>query len=232
MGRATFAVAISLLIHVILAAALVAYLEYAPAPDVLATLDLSSVELSFAEDETPTAAAVPVPPPPESVPPPQPPQEPPPNALRPDAPLPPDPSAPALREPESRPRPVETPRRAAPPTATPPERTPPPPAAAPPSSATAPRQAKVDAPPRPKRTIRPDYPKGARQRGEQGDVVVELRVNAFGVVDEVRIVASSGFPELDAAATKAVRTAKFTPARSGHEDVASTARLTLTFRLK
>ena len=37
---------------------------------------------------------------------------------------------------------------------------------------------------------------------------------------------------LDAAALKAVRAARFTPAKSGGEAVASTARLTLTFRLR
>mgnify|MGYP003331355192 CR=1 FL=1 len=42
---------VSLLVHGLLALGLVAYFEYAPGPDVLATLDLSSVELSFAEEE-------------------------------------------------------------------------------------------------------------------------------------------------------------------------------------
>ena len=93
-------------------------------------------------------------------------------------------------------------------------------------------QARVDAPPRPKRAIRPDYPKGSRQRGEQGDVVVEMMVNPQGEVDEATVVSSSGFVELDEAALRAVRFAKFTPARSGGETVASIARITLAFKLK
>ena len=52
---------VSILIHVLLAIALSAYLEYAPHPDVLATLDLSSVELSFAEKVEETAAVAPQP---------------------------------------------------------------------------------------------------------------------------------------------------------------------------
>ena len=96
----------------------------------------------------------------------------------------------------------------------------------------APRQARLDAPPKPKRNIRPDYPKGARQRGEQGDVILEIRVNAEGTVDDVKVVTSSGFAELDEAAVKAARAAKFSPARSGHVPVASTARLKLQFKLK
>ncbi len=102
----------------------------------------------------------------------------------------------------------------------------------PPAPAVAPKQAKIDAPPKPHKTIKPDYPKGARQRGEQGDVVLEIRVNAAGIVDRVDIVSPSGFSELDEAAVRAARTARFTPAKSGGSPVASTARLTLNFKLK
>ena len=55
------ALVVSLLVHGLLALALVAYLEYAPGPDVLATLDLSSVELSLAEKVEESAAATPMP---------------------------------------------------------------------------------------------------------------------------------------------------------------------------
>ena len=96
----------------------------------------------------------------------------------------------------------------------------------------APRQARLDAPPKPRRNIKPDYPKGARQRGEQGDVVLEIRVNAEGTVDGVKVAVSSGFAELDEAVIKAARAARFSPARSGHDAVASTARLKLQFKLK
>ena len=75
-------------------------------------------------------------------------------------------------------------------------------------------------------------PKGARQRGEQGDVVLEIRVNAAGIVDRVDVVSPSSFPELDEAAVRAARAARFTPAKSGGAPVASTARLMLTFKLK
>ena len=74
---------------------------------------------------------------------------------------------------------------------------------APPAPAVAPKQAKIDAPPKPHKTIKPDYPKGARQRGEQGEVILEIRVNAAGIVDHVDIVSSCGFSELDEAAVRA-----------------------------
>lgn len=202
---------ISILIHGLVAAVLIAYLEYAPHPDVLATLDLSSVELSFAEEERETqpVAAAPqmvgraVPSPPQDEKPPE---------VKLEKPLPPD--AGEIKFPE----PKENPQTLKP--------------SNPQTFQPAPRQARLDAPPKPKRNIRPDYPKGARQRGEQGDVVLEIRVNAEGTVDDVKVAASSGFAELDEAAVKAARIAKFSPARSGREPVASTARLKLQFKLK
>ena len=202
---------ISILIHGLVAAALIAYLEYAPHPDVLATLDLSSVELSFAEEENESAAVV-------SQPAmvgraaPSPPQDETPPEVKLKKPLPPDPSAPKFPEPKehSNIRTFEHSNISQP----------------------APRQARLDAPPKPKRNIRPDYPKGARQRGEQGDVILEIRVNVEGTVDDVRVATSSGFAELDEAAVKAARAAKFSPARSGRDPIASTARLKLQFKLK
>ena len=201
--------AVSLLLHGLIAFALIAYLEYAPHPDVLATLDLSSVELSFAEqvEETqPVATASEIlqqkvrpsvaEKPPE---------------VKPEKSLPPDPSSPKFPEPKEEPQALK------------PQISSPQPA---------PRQARLDAPPHPKRNIRPDYPKGARQRGEQGDVILEIRVNAEGTVDDVRVATSSGFAELDEAAIRAAKAAKFSPARSGHDPVASTARLKLQFKLK
>ena len=199
------------------AVGIVAYMKYAPGPTAIATLDLSSVDLSFAEEEDETAAVSPTMPAMPEVEPPKPREEKPPEAERAEDPLPPDPAAPKLAEPEPEREQMETPN------------IPPP---SPPAPAVAPKQAKIDAPPKPHKTIKPDYPKGARQRGEQGDVVLEIRVNAAGIVDRVDIVSPSGFSELDEAAVRAARTARFTPAKSGGSPVASTARLTLNFKLK
>ena len=203
---------VSILIHVLLAIALSAYLEYAPAPDVLATLDLSSVELSFAEQVEETAAAAPMPaavaerrsPKPKV-------DEPPPEAKL-EKPLPPEVGEVRFPEPKEHPN-IQTFEQSN-------------------ISQPAPRQARLDAPPRPKRNIKPDYPKGARQRGEQGDVVLEICVNAEGAVDAVSVATSSGFAELDEAAVRAAKAARFSPARSGRDPVASTARLKLQFKLR
>lgn len=227
------AIGISVLLHGLLAAGLVAYLEWGPQPDVLATLDLSSVELSFAEKEVETAAVAPLPP---SVAAARPEVRPKHDDEPPEAKLPtpaaPEPRELRLREPsedvrmedakdekdkeeakdekEVREERRETREE----------------------QAVAPRQARIEAPPRAKRNIRPEYPKGARQRGEQGEVVVEIRVNERGGVDDVKVAVTSGFAELDEAAVRAAKAAKFSPARSGREAVASTARLKLQFKLK
>ena len=214
MRKCVSAILLSLLFHVLLAVGLVAYLEYAPHPDVLATLDLSSVELSFAEQVEETQ---PVAPRPAMVgrAVPSPPQEEKPPEVKPEEPLPPEAGEIKFPEPKEDPPQLITHHSSL--------ITPPP---------AAPRQARLDAPPKPKRNIRPDYPKGARQRGEQGDVILEIRVNAEGTVDDVKVATSSGFAELDEAAVRAAKAAKFSPARSGHDPVASTARLKLQFKLK
>ena len=222
MRKCVSAILLSLLFHALLAVGLIAYLEYAPHPDVLATLDLSSVELSFAETVEETAAVAPMPEilqqkvrpsvaekPPE---------------VKPEKPMPPDAGEVRIPEPKEDAR-LKTQDAKD-------ERRETQDAKAVSAPTVAPRQAKLDAPPRPKRNIRPDYPKGARQRGEQGDVILEIRVTAEGTVDAVKIATSSGFAELDEAAVRAAKAAKFSPARSGREPVASTARLKLQFKLK
>lgn len=230
------AIFLSILFHAALAAALAVYVEYAPTPDALAQLDLSSVDLSFAETEDETAAVQPAlastpeePVPDEPSPPPapeRPPESEPPKELPPelDALKLPDPAPerPPLKTPVVEP-PKEEPRKE------PPR---PPVTASAPAPAVAPRQARVDAPPRPRKSIKPDYPKGARLRGEQGDVQLEIEVTASGAVGEVKVVSSSGYPELDEAAVRAVKAAHFTPAKRGRQSVASTAKITLTFKLK
>ena len=219
--RFTTAIGVSVALHGVLAAGIVAYVKYVPNPVAIASLDLSSVELSFAEEEdasVPVAQSMPAPPP----------AEPPSPADR----LEPlekteftDDAAPIVAPEDAEPPRPEPEREAM-------ETPPAPESAAQAVERPAPKQAKVDAPPRPRKAIRPDYPKGARQRGEQGDVVLEIRVGADGLVDNVGVVASSGHPELDEAAVRAAKAARFSPARAGREPVASTARLTLTFRLR
>ena len=228
MKNALLAITAALAVHAFLAVMLVVYLTNAPEPDVLVSLDLSSVELSFAEkdDNSPVIAPMPPSPPSEDAPRPESlPPEPPRAEVR---PLPPDPDSFGVKPPDSDVAPMEEIRDDQH------EKTeePPPQTESAAVPLVAPKQARIDAPPRPKKSIRPRYPDGARQRREQGNVELEIHVKDDGSVGDVKVVSSSGFGELDDAAVRAVRTARFTPAKSGGSAVASTARLTLTFRLR
>ncbi len=85
----------------------------------------------------------------------------------------------------------------------------------------------------PKQSIRPRYPRPSIRAGEEGRVVVEARVRSDGSVLSARVVASSGFDRLDAAALQAVRGATFDPARNGRgEPVAATVRVPVRFVLR
>ena len=217
MSNVAKALLASLAAHALLASCLALYLNFAPILD-LPRLDLSAVEISFAEEEAPAAPN----------------RQPPSKA--PDLYPKPDP-APQPKPPEPEPQPKtsapEPPRQAKAldpepePQSKTPEPTPDPPAA----PTAAPRQARIDAPPRPLKAIRPDYPKKARQRGDEGDVTLELAIDEKGRVKSVSVVKSSGHPELDAAAAHAAQRARFTPAKSGQTAVATTARLTIAFKL-
>ena len=226
--RILCALVVSLALHALLAVGIAAYLEYAPAPKVLATLDVSSVELSFSEVEDENVQRPEIPAAPEV----------PEKTTAPEIPdrpeVPETSEAPEIPVPLKIPGPADVPEKMVTPPR--PKPAPQPEPASEPIAASAPvpaaRQARVDAPPRQRSSIKPDYPKGARQRGEQGDVVLELSINRSGGVDAVTVVGSCGFQELDDAAVAAAKKARFTPAKSGDSAVASTARLKLTFKLK
>ncbi len=91
---------------------------------------------------------------------------------------------------------------------------------------------RIDAQPSLDRAIRPIYPLGARRRGEEGTVVLDVKVADDGRAGGVTLVRSSGFPELDRAAERAAAQARFNPATRGGRPVESAARLTLVFRLR
>ena len=221
--RVVIAIAVSVLAHLILAAGLWWYFTVTPSPVVLAQLDLSSVELSLADEDV--AAAVPVASLPTesapSAPKPLPPETTAPPPVRDET----DPTLPTLAEPvapQATSQVPELPELAQSVRHSLPKQ----------EAAAAPKQAKIDAPPKPKRAIRPEYPRGSRLRKEEGDVVLEIHVAASGEVSEVRVAVGSGFAELDEAAVRAAMAARFTPAKSGRDAVASVARLKLTFKLK
>ena len=157
----------------------------------------------------------------------------------------PEPEPPEMTPPEPEPLRIEAPRPEPPPLPPPPE---PPkekpkvenPVVKPPEPETPPSQtpesgaaaAMIDQPPKPRRTIKPRYPSGARRRGEEGSVTLDVDISASGRARSVSIAESSGFAELDEAAKQAVKKARFTPGKNKGKSVESQARLTIIFKLK
>lgn len=226
MGNAEKAVLLSLAVHGLLAAGIALCLSFRSGPPETAQLDVSTVELSLADDETESVSASARPPSPPSakeLPSASPAEEPAPETARKVDAAPSEPagiSPPLAGEPAVEMNFVPGPPPSGPsrPSEEPSER--------------GSNQARVDAPAKPITTIRPVYPSGSRRRGEQGLVTLALDIDAFGMVTKASIKISSGFRALDAAALKAVRSAKFIPARRGDEAVESAVVLPLVFKLK
>jgi protein TonB len=163
------------------------------------------------------------------------------NALTPRIPLPP----PAPRQPAPKPRPATPPRTAIATSAHPPApaREAPPPAVVP---AAAPEAVATTAPPAaPPAPIATDwqrelsgwlaahktYPDAARQRGEQGHVVLRFTVERSGKVLEVTLVSGSGSPRLDEAAQAMLRNASLPPFPAQMPQERVTATVQIRYRL-
>ena len=78
---------------------------------------------------------------------------------------------------------------------------------------------------------RPAYPPLSRRLGEEGKVMLRVRVASDGQTLTVDIEKSSNFPRLDDAARQAVSRWRFVPARRGDETVEATVIVPLVFHL-
>jgi protein TonB len=67
----------------------------------------------------------------------------------------------------------------------------------------------------------PPYPERSRQLGEQGRVVLKVKVGVDGQVLDVVLLRSSGYPQLDASAMQWLRQGPFIPARRGQQAIVS-----------
>jgi protein TonB len=77
----------------------------------------------------------------------------------------------------------------------------------------------------------PVYPSTARRFGQQGTVLLRVRVTPDGTPAEVELRESSGSAWLDHAALSAVRQWRFVPATQGGQAVAAWVQVPLTFSL-
>ena len=78
---------------------------------------------------------------------------------------------------------------------------------------------------------KPVYPAASRRLGEEGRVLLRVRVSAQGLPLSVDVRQSSGSPRLDEAARAAVERWRFVPAKQGTEAVESTVVVPLQFTL-
>src|SRR5512134_1946567 len=78
---------------------------------------------------------------------------------------------------------------------------------------------------------KPAYPVMSRRLGEQGRVVLNVRVLADGRAGTVEVKTGSGFPRLDQAALEAVSQWRFVPAKRGEEPVDAWVLVPLNFSL-
>jgi protein TonB len=144
---------------------------------------------------------------------------------------------PQLKPVHRKPRSVETPRVVTAPVETPS------PLAAPAPSPSPPEAVAVAAEPTPAAVAppifsadylqnpAPVYPTLSRKLGEQGRVLLRVRVNPNGGADEVRLQTSSGFARLDESARATVASWRFAPARQGNEPVPAWVLIPVSFQL-
>ncbi len=220
MKQFVVAIFLAILIHAVLGAALICYLNYGSRRPTLSELDFSSVELSFAEsaaeaeNEIKSAA----------------------EEMRDICRIKEEGNKPIL---ENLSKEVSDAEESSPPEVAPFELPNPveeveelPEVSA--AEISAVETAEIKTPPRMANArIRPSYPRESREKGEEGKVILDVVVSAEGRAEKVTIVGSSGFERLDEAAKKAVGAARFRPAQK--EDGTRTAavlRIPLVFKLK
>ena len=78
---------------------------------------------------------------------------------------------------------------------------------------------------------RPVYPPLSRRLGEEGKVLLRVRVSAEGQPIAVDVEESSNFERLDEAARQVVARWRFVPASHGDESVEATVIVPIVFRL-
>ncbi len=77
----------------------------------------------------------------------------------------------------------------------------------------------------------PEYPRLSRQLGEEGKVLLRVRVRADGTAAAVDLEKGSNFDRLDEAARRAVTRWRFVPAKRGDEAVEASVIVPIVFRL-
>ena len=78
----------------------------------------------------------------------------------------------------------------------------------------------------------PYYPSFSKRAGEQGEVVVRLIIDETGIVEDVALLRSSGFPRLDRAASEIGKRYRFKPYSVNGNPARISTNLLIKFNLK
>ena len=78
----------------------------------------------------------------------------------------------------------------------------------------------------------PEYPQSAREDGQEGLVVLRVLVSGAGRPAQIRVVKTSGFRALDAAALAGVKRWTFSPAKEGERGIDAWMEVPIRFRLQ
>jgi protein TonB len=76
------------------------------------------------------------------------------------------------------------------------------------------------------------YPLVARRRNYEGTVMLDVLVGSDGMVRDLRLAGSSGYPVLDRSAMAQVRTWRFEPARKGEQPIPMWVKIPVRFELR
>ena len=79
---------------------------------------------------------------------------------------------------------------------------------------------------------KPEYPSLSRRLGEEGRVLLKVRVTAQGLPAAIELEKSSGFERLDEAARRVVARWRFVPAKRGEQPVEASVIVPIAFRLE
>jgi len=90
----------------------------------------------------------------------------------------------------------------------------------------------LDAQPRLVRPVQPPYPLQARRRGVEGAVKLMLKIDEYGVVQEVQVEEGEPPGVFDAAALEAFRAARFVPAQKNQRPVRALVYVRVVFKLE
>ncbi len=77
----------------------------------------------------------------------------------------------------------------------------------------------------------PEYPMIARKKGWQGKLLLNVHVNKYGNVTNIKVVKTSGFEILDKTSVETLKNWKFIPARIGKKNIKDNLNIPVSFKL-